>query len=113
MNASTPPRVLPDDPSSAQAQARVNYWRQTRRLTLWLLALWFGVTWVVSWFARDLDIVLAGWPLSFWAAAEGALVVYVLIVAAYGWSMDRLDAACREASRCRSVEAGGGSSRSP
>ena len=43
------------------------------RVTGWLLAVWFAVTFGVSFFARELNVVVLGWPLSFWVAAQGAL----------------------------------------
>jgi len=33
-----------------------------------------------------------GWPFSFWMAAQGALIVYVLLIGAYAWIMNRLEA---------------------
>jgi putative solute:sodium symporter small subunit len=69
------------------------YWRRTQRITLILLALWFAVTVGIGYFARELQFPFFGWPFSFWAAAQGALVVYVLIIAVYAWVMNRLDRA--------------------
>jgi putative solute:sodium symporter small subunit len=67
------------------------YWRRTQRITLVLLALWFAVTMGIGFFARELQFSFFGWPFGFWAAAQGALVVYVLIIAVYAWAMNRLD----------------------
>lgn len=69
------------------------YWRKTLRLTGVLLAVWFVVTFGVAFFARELSFVFLGWPFSFWVGAQGALVVYVLIVAFYAHAMARLDEA--------------------
>ncbi len=68
------------------------YWRRNLRMTAWLLAAWFVVTFVVGWFARDLDFDFFGWPFSFWMGAQGALLVYVAITWAYADCMERLDA---------------------
>jgi putative solute:sodium symporter small subunit len=76
--------------SEADVRKRA-YWRRTLRITSALLAVWFVVTFGVGFFARDLQFSLFGWPFSFWAAAQGALVLYVLIIAAYAWAMERLD----------------------
>ena len=38
-----------------------------------LLAIWFVVTFVVAYFARDLTFNFFGWPFSFWVAAQGAV----------------------------------------
>ncbi|GAA4024073.1 DUF4212 domain-containing protein [Actimicrobium antarcticum] len=68
------------------------HWRMTRRLTLQLLAGWFGITFTIIYFARQLDgYALFGWPLSFYLAAQGATVLYVVIIAGYAWRMAALD----------------------
>ncbi|HEY8356893.1 MAG TPA: DUF4212 domain-containing protein [Ramlibacter sp.] len=68
------------------------YWRKNLRMTAILLVVWFVVTFVVGWFARDLAFDFFGWPFSFWMGAQGALVVYVAIIGFYAWYMNRLDA---------------------
>jgi len=67
------------------------YWRKNLRITGVLLAIWFFVTFVVAFFARDLSFTFFGWPFSFWVAAQGALVVYVAIIWFYARTMNRLD----------------------
>ncbi|WP_127806241.1 DUF4212 domain-containing protein [Hydrogenophaga sp. NH-16] len=67
------------------------YWRKNLKITAILLAIWFVVTFVVSYFARDLNFNFFGWPFSFWMGAQGALVVYCLIIGYYAWYMNRLD----------------------
>jgi putative solute:sodium symporter small subunit len=48
------------------------YWRKNLRITSVLLAIWFVVTFVVAFFARDLNFSFFGWPFSFWVASQGA-----------------------------------------
>lgn len=67
------------------------YWRKTLRMTTMLLFVWFAVTFVAMYFARDLDFAFFGWPFSFWVAGQGALLVYVLIIGYYAYYMNRLD----------------------
>jgi putative solute:sodium symporter small subunit len=67
------------------------YWRKNLNITALLLAIWFVVTFVVSFFARDLSFNFFGWPFSFWMGAQGALVVYCLIIGYYAWYMNKLD----------------------
>ena len=67
------------------------YWRKTLSITGILLAIWFVVTFVVAYYARDLTFSFFGWPFSFWVAAQGALIVYVLLIWYYAWHMNRLD----------------------
>lgn len=68
-------------------------WRRTRRLTMALLAVWFGVTFAAIFFARELaGLTLFGWSVSFYIAAQGALLVYVAIVGIYALAMEALEA---------------------
>ena len=71
--------------------ARARHWRRTLRLTAGLLAAWFLVGYVVTWFARDLDFAFFGWPFSFWVAAQGGVIVFVLLLVAYARRMARND----------------------
>ena len=81
------------EPSGAGAPrtARGDYWSTNLRLTGVLLAIWFAVTFVVAFFARELTFDFFGWPFSFYMAAQGALIVYFLIIVFYAWYMNRLD----------------------
>jgi putative solute:sodium symporter small subunit len=56
-----------------------------------LLALWFIVTFVVGYFARDLSFNFFGWPFAFYMGAQGSLIVYILIIWYYARSMNKLD----------------------
>lgn len=68
------------------------YWRHNLRLTAALLAIWFAATFLVAWFARDLaGIDFLGFPLPFWVGAQGALIVYVLLIRYYAKRMNALD----------------------
>ncbi|MFM7331868.1 MAG: DUF4212 domain-containing protein [Brachymonas sp.] len=73
---------------SAKHQA---YWSKNLRITAVLLAIWFVVTYVVAFMARDLSFNFFGWPFSFWVGAQGALVVYVAIIWFYARYMNKLD----------------------
>ena len=72
-------------------QRHQEYWRKNLRITGVLLAIWFVVTFVVGYFARDLSFTFFGWPFSFWMGAQGALVTYVLIIWFYASYMNKLD----------------------
>jgi len=76
------------------ADAHVRHWRANRWLSAWLMLAWFGVSFVVPYFARELSFQFFGWPFSFWVAAQGALVVYLAIVVVYAARMNRLDQDC-------------------
>lgn len=67
------------------------YWQRTTRFSWLVIVLWFVLTFVTTWFARDLDVVVFGWPLSFWLAAQGAPILYLVLVVWFGRHMERLD----------------------
>jgi putative solute:sodium symporter small subunit len=68
------------------------YWRRNMRMTAILLAIWFLVTYVVGFFARELnEIVIFGFPFGFYMGAQGALIVYVVIIFYYANRMNKLD----------------------
>lgn len=68
------------------------YWQKNLRLTGILLAIWFVVTFVIGWFARDLQsITFLGFPLQFYMGAQGSLIIYVLIIWYYARAMNKLD----------------------
>lgn len=79
------------------------FWSRTKRLTAWLLAIWLLINLAVPWFARDLDKLHGfGFPLGYWLAAQGALLMYLVIIVVYVRFMDRLDARYLEATAERS-----------
>ncbi len=69
------------------------YWRKTTWLTGILMLVWFVVTFGMTYYARQLNFDFFGWPFSFWMAAQGAPLVYVVIIAFYARCMERLDVA--------------------
>jgi putative solute:sodium symporter small subunit len=68
------------------------YWRRNLAGIGALLAVWLVVTFGVAFFARSLTFEFFGWPFSFWVAAQGAILVYLVIIVVYTRRMDRLDA---------------------
>lgn len=67
------------------------YWQRLRRMTGVLLIIWFLVSFGLTFFARELSFLFMGWPFSFWVAAQGALLVYLALIAFYAWYANRLD----------------------
>lgn len=68
------------------------YWSRNLRITAVLLFIWFVVTYVMGFFAIPLaEINFFGWPLSFYMAAQGSLIIYVLILYYYANKMRKLD----------------------
>ena len=75
-----------------------NYWRKLSIVTISLLLLWFLVTFVASFFARELTFNFFGWPFSFWLGAQGSMMIYLLIVWFYAFYVNRLDSEFEEKS---------------
>ncbi|WP_326539264.1 VC_2705 family sodium/solute symporter [Pseudorhodoferax sp.] len=48
-----------------------------------LLSLWVVLSFGPAWFARDLDVTVAGWPLNYWLCAQGSVLGFIAIVAVY------------------------------
>jgi putative solute:sodium symporter small subunit len=68
------------------------YWQRNLRITAVLLAIWFVATFVVIFFAPQLNnIVIMGFPLAFYMGAQGSLIIYVLIIWFYARRMKQLD----------------------
>lgn len=63
------------------------------RLHAGLLVLWFAVSFGAVFFARDLQVVVAGWPLGFWLSAQGAVLVFIAIVVVFAWVSNRRESA--------------------
>jgi len=68
------------------------YWSKNLNLTAVLLGIWFVVTFVVIWFAKDLnEIVVGGFPFAFYMGAQGSLIIYVAVIWYYARRMNQLD----------------------
>lgn len=67
------------------------YWRINLRITGLLLAVWFVATFVMIWYARELNAITFMGPLGFYMAAQGSLIVYVAITWYYARTMNTLD----------------------
>ena len=68
------------------------YWQRNIKLTAVVLLIWFFVTYVVAYFAPQLNsFSFLGFPFGFYMAAQGSLVVYVILIFFYGWKMNKLD----------------------
>lgn len=74
------------------ALAHRRYWRFNVMLITVLMLIGFAVSFVVPFFARTLSSVrLAGFRLPFYLGAQGAIVIYLLLIAIYIAAMTRAD----------------------
>ena len=67
------------------------YWSRNLRITGILLAIWFVATFIVGWYARELNEIVIIGPLGFYMAAQGSLIIYVLVIWFYANYMNKLD----------------------
>jgi putative solute:sodium symporter small subunit len=73
-------------------EKHVDYWRKNLRMSAILLVIWFVATYVMAFYARELATInFFGWPLSFYMAAQGSLIIYVAIIGYYAMYMRKLD----------------------
>jgi putative solute:sodium symporter small subunit len=62
------------------------------RLKACLLLVWALVSFGGTYFARDLQSLIVGsWPVGYWIAAQGAVLIFIAIVVAYAWAMNRFE----------------------
>ena len=73
-------------------QKHQEYWRKNLVMTGILLLIWFIVTFVEAWYARELNaFTFFGFPFGFYMSAQGSLAIYVATIGYYAWYMRKLD----------------------
>ncbi len=79
---------------SVQSKDRGEYWKKNVGIITWCLVVWAIVSLGAGiLFAPLLNgIHLGGYPLGFWFAQQGSIIVFVILIAIYVWRMDKLDA---------------------
>jgi putative solute:sodium symporter small subunit len=72
--------------------ARVRHWTRTRNLTMWILVLWFIFSFVIPWFAKDLNVFsFLGFPLGYYMIVQGSLIAFVVLIFFQNWKQDQID----------------------
>ncbi len=73
-------------------EQRAAYWKKTSRLMWTILALWVIFSFVIPAFAVQLNtIVIAGFPLGFYMAAQGSLIAYVVLCFWNAYAQNKID----------------------
>ena len=69
------------------------YWKRNISYIAILLAVWFSVSYLCGILLADtLDrYSIAGFPLGYWFANQGAELVFCVLILVYVWLMNRLD----------------------
>lgn len=65
---------------------------RVRNLTAVLFCLWLLTIAVPTFYARELSQSWPGWPLHYWISAQGALLVFVILVAVYAGLVNHWEA---------------------
>jgi len=68
-------------------QPRRVLWLKAGLLVVWLIAAFGG-----TFFARELQFLVGDWLVSYWFAAQGAVLLFLILVTVYAWVMNRWEA---------------------
>jgi putative solute:sodium symporter small subunit len=82
-------------PDSANLKQREEaHWRKTTRLMLTHLGIWFFFGYVIHMFVVPLNkitIPFLGFPLGFYMAAQGSLIVFVVMLFMFARQQEKID----------------------
>ncbi|KVE92355.1 DUF4212 domain-containing protein [Burkholderia vietnamiensis] len=96
--SSRPARAAPPPVPEPLARAHARYWRFNVALIAVLMTIGFTVSFVVPFFAPALaGIRFAGFSLPFYFGAQGAILVYLVLIVVYIGLMQRADRLLRRA----------------
>jgi putative solute:sodium symporter small subunit len=62
---------------------------RVKRLRLILLTIWSSVTFCVAFFARELNFMWLDRPFGFWMAAQGSVLMFLVITWTYALLVNR------------------------
>jgi putative solute:sodium symporter small subunit len=71
------------------------HWQRTRNLMFVHIAVWFIFSFAVHWFANSLNAFsVLGFPLGFYMAAQGSLIVFVVQLFLFSRQQEKIDQEC-------------------
>ncbi|MCG6952402.1 MAG: DUF4212 domain-containing protein [Betaproteobacteria bacterium] len=80
---------------AADTSQKEVHWQRTRGLMIVHLVIWFVFSYVVNWFAPQLNkISFMHFPLGFYMAAQGSLIVFVVQLFVFAKQQDKIDREC-------------------
>ena len=80
---------------SDDASQRAEHWRRTKSLMIVHLIIWLVFAYLLHWFAPHLNgMSILGFPLGFYMAAQGSLIVFVVQLFISVRQQDRIDVEC-------------------
>jgi putative solute:sodium symporter small subunit len=80
---------------SADVSQKEVHWNRTRNLMIVNLTIWFVFSFVVHWFATPLNnFSFMHFPLNYYMAAQGSLIVFVVQLFIFVRMQDNIDREC-------------------
>ncbi len=80
---------------ATEESIRVVHWQRTRTLMIWHMIIWFIFSYLVHWFATDLNAIkFLDFPLGFYMAAQGSLIAFVVQLFIFSWQQHKVDVEC-------------------
>ena len=68
------------------------HWKATSHLMWIALAIWAFFSFVIHFFVNSLNqIVILGFPLGYYMAAQGSLIVFVVMLVLFAKQQDKID----------------------
>jgi len=99
------PSELPAAHSAAQARAQQRYWRYNLILIAVLCVIGGAVSFILPMFAPSLaQLYFLGWSLPYYMGAQGAILIYVLLICVYVILMQRADRILQHALQADALE---------
>ncbi len=84
--------VMDRDQKGAIMDNLEQHWAETRSLTTWILILWFIFSMGIFFFANSLNsLTFFGWPFGFYMAAQGSLVIFVVLIVVLNIKQEKID----------------------
>ena len=80
---------------SADVSQKEVHWNRTRNLMIVNLTIWFVFSFVVHWFATPFNnFSFMHFPLNYYMAAQGSLIVFVVQLFIFVRMQDNIDREC-------------------
>ncbi len=80
------------DGTQLSPEKRAEHWQRTSKLMWTILVLWIVFSFGFPLFAVQLNtIVIAGFPMGFYMAAQGSLIAFVVLCAWNAYAQNKLD----------------------
>ncbi|MGH8707029.1 MAG: DUF4212 domain-containing protein [Burkholderiales bacterium] len=77
---------------NTEVSNREAHWRKTRTLMIVHMVIWFIFSYGVHWFANELNAIsFNSFPLGFYMAAQGSLVVFVVQLFIFARQQHKVD----------------------